>query len=132
MGTVDRFEDFKCWKEARELSKKVYAISKTGEFSKDFKLRDQIRGAVGSIMDNVAEGFERGGRKEFIQFLSIAKASAGEVRSQLYRAYDQDYIDKNKFDELIEECTEIGKMISGLMTYLSSSNIKGSKYKSIK
>jgi len=100
MATIKRFEDISAWQKARELSKEIYAITKIGRFSKDYELKGQILKASGSIMDNIAEGFERGGKGEFIQFLGIAKGSCGEVRSQLYRALDREYIDKEKFNEL--------------------------------
>jgi four helix bundle protein len=88
MATIRRFEDLNVWQKARDLSKVIYLKSIKGSFSKDFALKDQINAASGSVMDNIAEGFERDGRLEFIQFLSYSKGSAGEVRSQLYRAYD--------------------------------------------
>ena len=100
MATIKRFEDIGAWQKARELSKEIYAITKIGEFSKDYELKGQIRKASGSIMDNISEGFERGGKGEFIQFLGIAKGSCGEVRLQLYRALDRKHIDKEKFNEL--------------------------------
>src|SRR3990172_5987147 len=99
MATIKRFEYIHSWQKARILSKEIYTITKIGEFSKDYDLKNQIRKASGSIMDNIAEGFERGGKGEFIQFLGIAKGSCGEVRSQLYRALDREYIDKEKFNE---------------------------------
>ncbi|TAK06448.1 four helix bundle protein, partial [bacterium] len=89
---VKSFEDLEVWKETRRLSKEIYAATQDAKFSKDFGLRDQIRRAAVSVMSNIAEGFERGGNQEFIQFLYIAKGSCGEVRSQLYVALDQGYI----------------------------------------
>lgn len=91
MATIKRFEDLEIWQTARMLSKKVFLLSDVTPFSKDFKFRDQIRDSSGSVMDNIAEGFERSSRLEFVNFLSIAKGSAGETRSQLYRAIDQNY-----------------------------------------
>ncbi len=129
MATIKRFEDIGAWQKARELSKEIYAITKIGEFSKDYELKGQIRKASGSIMDNISEGFERGGKGEFIQFLGIAKGSCGEVRSQLYRALDRKHIDKEKFNELYNFSDEISKMIKGLITYLNNTTIKGQKYK---
>lgn len=129
MATIKKFEDITAWQQARVLSKCIYNITNTKPFSSDFDLRSQIRRAGGSVMDNIAEGFERGGRIEFIQFLGISKASAAEVRSQLYRALDQDYITKETFDELYKLSDDIGKMIGALMAYLNKSEIKGEKYK---
>ncbi|MDD5571330.1 MAG: four helix bundle protein [Bacteroidales bacterium] len=129
MSTVKRFEDLEVWKRARILCIKVYEITKTEPFSKDFGLVNQIRNSSGSVMDNIAEGFERNGKKEFSQFLSIAKGSCGEAKSQLYRALDNKYIDKNKFTEIYNLCEEIGKMLNGLINYLKESNYKGIKYK---
>jgi four helix bundle protein len=130
MSTFKKFEDIEAWQKARTLCQMVYTLTKKSDFAKDFDLKNQIRRSSGSVMDNIAEGFERGGNREFIQFLSIAKASAGEVRSQLYRAIDNDYITKTEFDETYALTNEVGKMISGLMNYLNQSGIKGIKYKS--
>ena len=98
MTTIKRFEDINVWKEARELCKLVFTLTCKEQFSHDFKFIGQIRGSSGSIMDNIAEGFERGGNKEFIQFLFIAKGSCGELKSQLYRALDNCYIESSEFD----------------------------------
>jgi four helix bundle protein len=129
MATFKSFEDIEAWQKARQLSRKLYEVSNSGAFARDFGLRDQVRKASVSIMSNIAEGYERGGAREFIQFLSIAKASAGEVRSQLYVALDQNYIDKKTFDELSGLAREISRMITGLVTYLRKSGLKGTKYK---
>ena len=126
---MKRFEDMDAWQKARKLSKEIYDITNIGKFSKDYDLRNQIRRASGSVMDNIAEGFERGGKGEFIQFLGISKCSCAEVRSQLYRALDQEYLDKEKFDKLYYSSNEISKMIKGLITYLNNTSIKGQKYK---
>ena len=128
MATINKFEDIEAWKEARKLSNEVFKIIGEGAFSKDYKLRDQINGSSGSIMDNIAEGFERDGKREFIQFLSIAKASCGETKSQLYRSYDRGYIAKEKFEELYNLSTKISKMISGFMSYLKDSDYSGTKF----
>jgi len=128
MATFQSFEEIEAWQKARELVKAVYAATGYGSFSKDFGLRDQIRRAGSSIMSNVAEGFERDGTREFIQFLSIAKGSAGEVKSQLYIAVDQGYLTKAEFDTLVALVDETGRMIAGLMAYLKQSGIKGKKY----
>src|ERR1043166_8669134 len=96
---VKNFEDLEIWKSARDLTKEIYRLTSEQRFSKDFRFRDQIRGASISIMSNVAEGFERGGNQEFIQFLYIAKGSCGEVRSQLYIALDQSYVAPKDCDD---------------------------------
>jgi four helix bundle protein len=129
MGTFKSFEEIEAWQKARELSREIYSISKRGAFSKDFALRDQIRRAGVSIMSNIAEGFERGGTKEFSQFLAISKGSTGELRTHLYIACDQGYLTKAEFDHLLSLSLEVSRMIAGLMTYLQKTKIKGSKYK---
>lgn len=128
MATIKRFEDIEAWQQARMLCSEGCKITNEGLFVKDYKLSDQINGSSGSVMDNIAEGYERDGRKEFIQFLSIAKASCGEVRSQLYRAIDRNYITKERFEELYNMSNKIGKMISGLMTYLKGIDYSGTKF----
>src|SRR5436190_491568 len=97
MSSIERFEDIEAWKKARRLTKLVYDASNEGQFARDFGLRDQIRRASVSTMSNIAEGFERGGDQEFIHFLSMAKGSCGETRSQLYVALDQGYLTQDKF-----------------------------------
>ncbi|MFH1731345.1 MAG: four helix bundle protein [Planctomycetota bacterium] len=129
MATFKQFEDIDAWKRARELTREVYRVSSTGTFAKDFELRGQIRRASVSIMANIAEGFERGGKKELGQFLSIAKGSAGEVRSHLYVAADQSYLTKDDVEKLSRIVKDVSRIISGLMTYLKKSGIKGPKYK---
>lgn len=116
-------------KKARDLNKSIYEIINGQNFSKDYKLREQINGSCGSIMDNIAEGFERGGTKEFVFFLGIAKGSAGEVRSQLYRALDRKYIKKEKFGELNKIAEEVSRMINGLIAYLNRTKYRGEKFK---
>src|SRR5712692_9334839 len=129
MATFKTFEQIDAWQKSRELTKEIYRITRQGSFARDFGLRDQIRRASVSIMSNIAEGFERSGTGEFTQFLSTAKGSAGEVRSQLYVALDQEYLPQTAFDLLVNNATEISRMISGLMTYLRGSGIKGTKFK---
>jgi len=104
---IERFEDLEIWQEARELCRRVSEITSVSPFCSDFNLKDQIRASSGSVMDNIAEGFERGGNKEFIQFLSIAKGSCGETRSQSYRAFDYKYINQDILDDLIFRTTQI-------------------------
>jgi len=127
--TIERFEDLEIWQEARELCKFVYEITEREPFRKDFTLKNQMRSSSGSTMDNIAEGFERDGTKEFIQFLSISKGSCGECRSQSYRAHAYKYIDQAILDELIERTTTLSKKIASFMTYFKSSTFKGTKYK---
>lgn len=128
MAKVEKFEDLEAWKLARELTKLVYNASSTGDFAKDFALVNQIRRASVSILSNIAEGFERNGDKEFVQFLSVAKGSCGEVRAQLYVAFDQGYLDANSFTEIKGKLNEEGRMLSGLIKYLNQSDLKGSKF----
>ena len=127
MSGIGCFEDIEVWQKARELTREIYVLSNEGLFARDFGLRDQIRRASVSIMSNIAEGFERGSNKEFIQYLYIAKGSAGEVRAQLYVALDQIYINQAKFNSLNKNATEISRMLSGLINYLNKSNFKGEK-----
>lgn len=130
MSTFSTFEEIEAWQKARQLTKRIYQISAKGVLSRDFALRDQVRRASVSIMSNIAEGYERGGTKEFLQFLSVAKGSVGEVRSHLYVALDQGYITDDSFKELSMQAVEISRMLGGLMNYLRRSGIKGTKYKS--
>ena len=129
MPSVKRFEDLDIWRKSRMLASDIYTITRTGPFAKDFILRDQIRRAALSIASNIAEGFERGGSKEFMQFLAIAKGSSGELRAHLYLALDQNYLTQTKQESLAEKASELGRMIGSLITYLSKSSIKGPKYK---
>ena len=129
MATINRFEDIIGWQKARVLCKLVNAYTRKELFTKDFKLVSQIKSSSGSAMDNIAEGFERGGNKEFIQFLFIAKGSAGETRSQLYRALDNEYITKEEFQKAYDLADEVGKLIRGFISHLKSSELKGDKYK---
>ena len=126
---VRYFEDLEVWKEARRLTNEVYAATRDTGFSKDFGLRDQIRRAAVSVMSNVAEGFERGGNQEFVQFLYIAKGSCGEVRSQLYVAVDQGYIGKDQFVQMFNSFKRLSGMLSSLIDYLKGSRMKGEKFK---
>ncbi|MDR2234033.1 MAG: four helix bundle protein [Tannerella sp.] len=128
MGTVKCFEDLEIWQLAREFCKDIFRFSCEGDFSKDFSLRNQISASSGSIMDNIAEGFERSGNKEFIQFLYIAKGSCGEARSQLYRTLDFGYISDDVFNTLSAKAKQISQSIAKLIKYLKQSNYKGIKY----
>jgi four helix bundle protein len=129
MGKIQKFEDIVAWQKARELTRKVYAHSKTGVFAKDFGLKDQIQRASVSIMGNVAEGYDRGGDKEFIQFLSVSKGSCGEVKSHLYVALDQQYINSPQFNQLYNSADEVGRLLGGFMAYLKQSDLRGRKFK---
>ncbi|MGH9930839.1 MAG: four helix bundle protein [Pyrinomonadaceae bacterium] len=129
MSTIERFEDLEAWKLARAFASLVYTCSGSGNFGRDFPLRDQVRRASISIVSNIAEGFERDGDKEFIQFLSIAKGSCGEVRAQLYLALDQKYISEAEFQDLTTKAIQLSRVISGLIRYLRQSQFSGKKYK---
>jgi len=125
---VKNFEDLEIWKESRRLAGEIYRVTKDPKFSKDFCLKDQIHRAVISIMSNIAEGFERGGNQEFIQFLYVAKGSCGEVRSQLYVALDQSYMAQDGCADLSKSFKRLSIMISNLIDYLKRSGMKGAKY----
>jgi four helix bundle protein len=129
MATIKKFEDIEAWQKARVLCNEIFKISKETALANDFKLRDQINASGGSIMDNIAEGFERGGKLELINFLTISKGSSGEVRSQLYRLLDRGYITAGKFQELYQLAVEIGSMLGRWIGYLNKSEIKGTKFK---
>jgi four helix bundle protein len=129
MATIEKFDDIEAWKKGRELRKAIYGFSKIGKFAADFGLKDQIRRAAVSITSNIAEGFERAGNREFIQFLSHSKGSCGEVRDQLYVALDEQYISQQQFDALYQTTLEISRTISGFIKYLQQSEIRGSKFK---
>lgn len=129
MATIRKFEDLEIWQMARQLAKEVHQEACKGAFAKDFGLRNQAKDSAGSVMDNIAEGFERGGRIEFVNFLSYSKGSCGEIRSQLYRAFDFEYITVQKLEYFQKEYTELGNRIGNFMSYLNRSNIKGTKFK---
>lgn len=121
MGKIERFEDIKAWQLSRELVKKIYAVSGDSGFSKDFGLRDQIRRASVSVMSNIAEGFERYTDSEFARFLVMARGSTAEVRSQIYIAFDLNYISEKEFLSLKEDCEIISRHIWNLIKYLKGS-----------
>ena len=128
MGTFQKFEDTEAWKKARQLTKEVYLATKSSGFSRDYRLRDQIRDAARSAMANIAEGLGRGGDLEFIQFLSIAKGSANEVRSDIFLALDVGYLEPAAFAELHALAVDTDNLIGGLIAYLRRSKLRGSKF----
>jgi len=129
MGKIEKFEDLTIWKEAFDFCKWLNNVVKTSDLNQDFALKNQIESSAGSVMDNVAEGFERQGNKEFIRFLFIAKGSLGEVRSQLYRLKMKEYIDDNTFDQKTDTLIITSKKINRLISYLKESEHKGWHFK---
>ena len=125
---IEKFEDLEIWKEGRELFQLVFSITSKEPFQRDFKFRDQIRASSGSIMDNIAEGFDRGGNKEFVQFLSISKGSCAETRSQSYRAFDTKYITEEELQDLLERTDKISRKIGSFIHHLKTSSFKGPKF----
>lgn len=128
MATINRFEDLEIWKEARRLAQEIHLISTETELKNDYRFKDQIKASSGSIMDNIAEGFERDGNIEFRQFLSIAKGSAGETRSQLYRVFDFSYINETKFELLKKDYENLSGKVKNFITYLNKKDFKGNKF----
>lgn len=129
MAKINTIEDLKVWQEARLLNQLVYRFIYSNKELKDFDLKNQINSASGSIMDNIAEGFGRGGNKEFRQFLTIARGSTTEVKSQTLRSSDREYINAEQTDTLLNQIGTVSKMINGLISYLNKTELKGSKYK---
>jgi four helix bundle protein len=129
MATIRQFEDVQAWQRARELTRAIYGCTRSGTFAKDYQLRDQIRRAATSVMSNIAEGFERSGTGEFIQFLAMAKGSTAEVESFLYIALDESYITSDQFKRLRSLTTSTKGLIAGFMHYLRQSGVKGVKFK---
>jgi len=129
MATVQKFEELKVWQKARDLCSHIYPLTFSEPISSDYRFKDQVRGSAGSIMDNIAEGFERGSKLEFINSLTIAKGEAGELKSQLYRALDNKYFSNQTFDHLYNLTDEITKMITSLIAYLNKTTFKGQKFK---
>jgi len=122
MGTIQNFEDLTSWKKARELCVAIGRVMKNEGFKRDWSLLDQINRSSGSTMDNIAEGFDRNSNKEFRQFLFIARSSASEVKSQLYRALDRKYISKEEFDETYKLANDTSNLIGGFLNYLRDKN----------
>ena len=131
MAVIRRFEELKCWQEARTLVKEVYACTRIGAFAKDFGLRDQIQRAAVSIGSNIAEGFERDSNSELILFLGYAKGSAGEVRSQLYNSFDVGYISKEVLEELLTRVSYISVLVSRFRDSVKRSSVSGLRSKTL-
>jgi four helix bundle protein len=129
--TIKRFEDLEVWKNARGLCKKIRIISNSTTLGKDFSLKDQILRSSGSCMDNIAEGFERDGNKEFINFLYISKGSLGETRSQVHRSFDFGHLTEVQYDDLLNDCLNLSAQLSNFITYLEKSGIAGRKKKQL-
>ena len=128
MGKVENFEDLVIYQKARVLAVHVYEITREGEFKYDTRFVQQIRAAAGSISDNIAEGFERQGNKEFKNFLFIAKGSCGEVRSQLNRAFDVGFVDEEAYHQMYDECKKLAVSINHFIQALKDSDYKGTKF----
>jgi four helix bundle protein len=127
--TVKRFEELEIWQKARELCLKIRQITETTSLGKDFSIKDQILRSSGSVMDNIAEGFERDGKKEFINFLYIAKGSLGETRSQVHRSFDAKHFNEETYQELLNDCLNLSGKISHFISYLSKTEYAGIKKK---
>jgi len=127
MTTIQRFEDLEVWKNARLHCLKIRKLSINTTLSKDFSIKDQILGSSGSVMDNIAEGYERDGKKEFLQFLYIAKGSLGETRSQLHRCFDAHHLTEEQYSSLVNDCLNLSAQIKSFINYLSSSEYEGYK-----
>ncbi len=129
MATIKSFEDIESWKKAREVCKIIGEIIDAGKFQKSYRLINQIEGSSGSIMDNIAEGFERGTRAEFIQFLGYSKDSCGELRSQLYRALDRKYLTDEVFETIKTSVLQISGLLQNFIAYLQKSEVPGVRKK---
>jgi four helix bundle protein len=129
MATVHQFEELEIWQMARKLCQTIYPLTFQEPISKDFRYKDQIRGTCGSIMDNIAEGFGRGSKNEFVNSLTAAKGEAEELKSQLYRGYDIGYMPKEHFEQLYKEADLLVKKLGAFIHYLNHSDIRGQKFK---
>lgn len=125
---IEKIEDIEIWQVSRKLTRLIYKYTGGESFSKEFRFKDQIRAAAGSVMDNIAEGYGRGGNKEFINFLCIARGSNEETRSQLYRAYDNEFISPSEFEDAIALVNEVSNKINSFIGYLKQSEFKGTRY----
>lgn len=128
MATVNEFEELEVWKKARALSKDLYKATKKEPFCRDYYLAGQVNKSAASVKSNIAEGFERDGHGELMQFLSIAKGSAGELRSQIHTAYDRDYFEKGDYEMYVNRAKEVSRMLHGFIGYLKQSGKRGKKY----
>jgi four helix bundle protein len=128
MATIKRFEDLEIWQLARQLENKIFEETEKGRLAKDYKLKDQMNASSGSIMDNIAEGFGRASRLEFVQFLSISNGSGNELQSQLYRCLDRKYILQPRFEEIFLLADSVCKKINAFISYLNKSSVKGQKF----
>ena len=129
MGKIERFEDIEAWQLARLICQKTEELFHNTKLGRNFSLRDQMERSSGSIMDNIAEGYGRGGNQEFHNFLSYSKGSVSELRSQLYRAFDKNLISSEQFEDLKEDCLKAENKIGAFMYYLRKTNLKGIKFK---
>ncbi|MDL2141918.1 four helix bundle protein [Flavobacterium tructae] len=129
MAKIEKFEDLEIWRLAREICQQIEYLIQNTNLKTNYSLTNQIDRSSGSIMDNIAEGFERNGNREFINFLSIAKGSAGEVKSQSYRAFDKKLINEEQHLELNEKVELVKNKIGAMMNYLNKCEIKGLKFK---
>ncbi|MCO6147568.1 four helix bundle protein [Flavobacterium sp. NRK1] len=128
MAKIERFEDLQVWQLAREICNDIWTLFETTSLGKDYELKNQMSRCSGSVMDNIAEGFERNGNREFIQFLSISKGSCGELKSQLYRALDRKHISQEQFDIITAKAEIENKKIGSFIVYLNSKDYRGSKF----
>lgn len=129
MATIKSFEEIKSWQKAKEVCKQIGLLIDAGNFKNNYRLIAQIEGSSGSIMDNIAEGFERGSKAEFILFLGYAKGSCGELRSQLIRAVDRKYITETEFENIKIELLNISGLLQNMISYLQKSNVDGVRKK---
>ena len=128
MPTIERFEDLQCWKSGRTLKRMLYRLTRKESFAQDRDLVSQIRRAAFSVTSNIAEGFERGGNRELVQFLATSKGSLGEIKDHLYTAIDEAYITQTEFDEAYHSTEETARLVGGFMSYLQRSEMTGPKF----